>query len=163
MLLSFPYYGNYVDLTRLELQTLLAVGPSRPVCKYAFIGSGPLPLTSLCILEDSKSQPGQRVTCCNIDKDAEALCLASRLSHKLGYSDKEVDFRCADVSKDPIDLGQFDIVYLAALVGGCDQGKHRILAGVVRQMKAGAMLVLRSSHSLRRLLYQVSLYKALQT
>lgn len=47
LLSTFPYYSNYVDLTRLELAALQAVDPMPPQ-KIAFIGSGPMPLTSLC-------------------------------------------------------------------------------------------------------------------
>ena len=54
-----------------------------------------------------------------------------------------------------IDLGCFDIVYLAALVGTCSGHKREIMADVVKRMKPGALIVMRSAHSLRRLLYPV--------
>ena len=146
-----------MDLARIELQALLAVAPSKPACRYAFIGSGPLPLTSLCILEASKCRLDHCVTCFNIDRDPKSVYLASRVSQILGYSDEEMAFQCADASYEMIELDQFDVVYFAALVGCSDREKHSILAHVVGHMRQGAMLVLRSSHSLRSLLYPVSL------
>lgn len=64
-------------------------------------------------------------------------------------------FQCADASSPEVDLSSFDVVYLAALVGGCSKDKHDIMAAVVKRMKPGGMVVLRSAHSLRRLLYPV--------
>lgn len=64
-------------------------------------------------------------------------------------------FQCADASRGTLDLGQFDVVYLAALVGTCCKAKLEIIANVVRVMRPGALLVLRTAHSLRSLLYPV--------
>ena len=49
LLKSFPYYANYEELTRLEIGALLSARPELPR-KVAFIGAGPLPLTSLQLL-----------------------------------------------------------------------------------------------------------------
>ncbi len=43
---KFPYHENYLKLTELEFQSLKLVG-SRPIKKVLFIGSGPLPLSSI--------------------------------------------------------------------------------------------------------------------
>lgn len=48
------------------------------------------------------------------------------------------------------------MVYVAALVGVCSEHKQEILVKVVKKMRPGSLVVLRSSHSLRRLLYPVS-------
>ena len=66
-------------------------------------------------------------------------------------------FQRADASSADVDLGTFDVVYLAALVGECNRHKQNILADVVRRMRPGALMVLRSAHSLRQLLYPVGL------
>ena len=57
-----------------------------------------------------------------------------------------------------LDLGGFDLVYLAALVGSSQQDKERLLVGVVERMRVGALLVVRTAHSLRGLLYPVCCY-----
>ena len=64
-------------------------------------------------------------------------------------------FQRASASSPDIDLACFDVVYLAALVGSCSRHKHEIMAEVVKRMKPGALVVMRSAHSLRRLLYPV--------
>jgi nicotianamine synthase len=47
---QFPYYENYQDLTHMELCAIHAVNASPPR-KIAFVGSGPLPLSSLCLCQ----------------------------------------------------------------------------------------------------------------
>lgn len=45
---------------------------------------------------------------------------------------------------------------LYSLVGICSEQKLNIMTNVVKSMRAGALLVLRTTHSLRSLLYPVS-------
>ncbi len=52
-LARFPYHQNYGDLTRLEHHTVAGLTAS-PVRRVLFIGSGPLPLTSLLLAEHSR-------------------------------------------------------------------------------------------------------------
>jgi nicotianamine synthase len=53
------------------------------------------------------------------------------------------------------DLREFDVVYLAALVGCGQQEKEKLLNLIVANMRDGATLVIRSAHGLRRVLYAV--------
>jgi nicotianamine synthase len=62
-------------------------------------------------------------------------------------------FLCAEAGS--CDLRDFDVVYLAALVGSTQAEKEELLKGVVGQMREGAILVIRSAHGLRRVLYAV--------
>ncbi len=162
MLLNFTYYSNYVDLIKMELNAISTVSPSTsPPRKFAILGSGPLPLTSLCILEtlskspDQNSQKHPPVTVHNVDHDQHAIRTSSELCRKLGYSTSEMRFHCADVKSHSLDLDDFDVVYLAALVGMSSELKGELVEGIVRRMKPGALLLLRSAHSLRGLLYPV--------
>ena len=152
LLLAFPYHGNYVDLVRMEMNAIASVRPDFATRTFAFLGSGPLPLTSLCISHHLKSEC---VTCHNVDQDATAITTAVTLCRALGHSPETMCFQCANAGSPDVDLGCFDIVYLAALVGGCSRHKHEIIAEVVKRMKPGALIVMRSSHSLRQLLYPV--------
>lgn len=152
MLLTFPYRENYVDLVRMEMNAIASVRPGFATRSFAVLGSGPLPLTSLCISRHFKSEC---VTCHNVDQDAMAVTTAVTLCRALGYSPETMCFQCASAGSPDIDMGCFDIVYLAALVGGCSSRKHEIIADVVKRMKPGALVVMRSAHSLRRLLYPV--------
>ncbi|EAQ85681.1 hypothetical protein CHGG_06934 [Chaetomium globosum CBS 148.51] len=122
---TFPYYENYQDLTRLELCSILSATKTTPR-HVAFIGSGPLPLTSLCLLQALK-------------QDA----LAGR----------GMEFICAEATAADKDLAEFDVVYLAALVGITQAEKERIVLQVVDRMRPGALLVVRSSWGLRTCLY----------
>lgn len=58
-------------------------------------------------------------------------------------------FVCAAATDAAMDLSAFDVVYVAALVGMSAVEKE----DVVRKMKRDALVVLRSAHSLRALLY----------
>lgn len=70
-------------------------------------------------------------------------------------------FSCQDVAGEATkgcpgyDLTSFDVVFLAALVGRNDVEKKEVIRNVISRMKVGALLVVRSAHSLRRLLYPV--------
>ena len=152
MLLKFPYHGNYVDLVRMEMNAIASVRPDSVTGNFAFLGSGPLPLTSLCISHHLKSEC---VTCYNFDQDAMAITTAITVCKVLGHSPQTMCFQCASAGSPDVDLGCFDIVYMAALVGACSRHKHEIMADVVKRMKPGALVVMRSAHSLRRLLYPV--------
>ena len=136
----------------MEMNAIASVRPNFATRTFAFLGSGPLPLTSLCISHHLKSEC---VTCHNVDQDATAITAAVTLCRALGHSPETMCFQCANAGSPDVDLGCFDIVYLAALVGGCSRHKHEIIAEVVKRMKPGALIVMRSSHSLRKLLYPV--------
>ena len=152
MLLRFPYHQNYVDLVRMEMNAIASVKPDSVTRTFAFLGSGPLPLTSLCISHHLK---GECVIYHNVDQDATAVTTAITLCRVLGHSPETMCFQCASAGSPDIDLGCIDIVYLAALAGNCSRQKHEIMADVVKRMKPGAMVVVRSAHSLRRLLYPI--------
>lgn len=146
MLLTFPYHGNYTDLIRMELNALAYVRPADFVLrKFAIIGSGPLPLTSLCI-SSHLNRGNERIRYCNIYHNATAITSSRSLCRALGHSEESMTFQCAEADSADIDLGSFDVVYLAALVGQCTDHKHKIMASVVKRMRPGALVVLRSAH-----------------
>ncbi|KAF2852474.1 Nicotianamine synthase [Plenodomus tracheiphilus IPT5] len=154
---SFPYHQNYIDLSRLECASLEAFLPSAPH-NLAFIGSGPLPLTSLCVLDH---YPTASVH--NIDRDAPALKISKELCAQLGYG-KRMTFSCEDVNENSLvgrtqeketDWQSFDIVFLAALVGMDSYGKIAILKNLARKLRPGTVVVARSAKGLRRVLYPV--------
>jgi len=139
----------------MELNALHTVEPDRPLARFAVLGSGPLPLTSVCIadaLQHGKCGP----TCIhNVDQDPLAIAQSRKLCCALGHTEETMCFHCADAQADTLDLYAFDVVYLAALAGTCNEEKHEIIASVVKRMRAEALLVLRTAHSLRGLLYPV--------
>ena len=150
----FPYYKNYLDLSRLELNAVRSITPSAPSA-IAFIGSGPLPLTSICLASLlHATTPGLRIV--NIDHDPAAITVSARLCATLpGTQSAPQKFVCAAATDGAMDLGAFDVVYVAALVGMSAAEKEDVVRRVVRRMKRDALLLLRSAHSLRALLYPV--------
>lgn len=144
-LARFPYHGNYRDLTRLEHHTVAGVR-AEPVRRVLFVGSGPLPLTSLLLAQEY----GCRVD--NVDIDADAAALGAELTAALGA--EGLTFRVGDVEQDPA-LDDYDLVYLAALAGLEPDAKLRLLAHLGRCLRPGTLVLARSAHSLRALLYPV--------
>lgn len=142
----------------MELSALSSITTFTPQ-KFAFIGSGPLPLTSLCILS---SQPASsKTSVLNIDIQKSAISESAMLSERLGKSGRGMSFLHAGAS-DTTDLRDFDVVYLAALVGSTQEEKEELLSTVVGRMREGALLVVRSAERLRRLMYAVRACPALR-
>lgn len=149
LLNSFPYYQNYIDLSRLECCALEAFLPASP-SKIAFIGSGPLPLTSLCMLD---RYPDAKVH--NIDRDLEALNVSEELCNQLGYGGMK--FAHEDITgASHVDWAAYEVVFLAALVGTDTESKIDILASLASKLKPGTLVVARSAQGLRSVLYPVS-------
>lgn len=164
---DFPYYENYEQLTRLELCAICSMG-SVPQ-KIAFIGSGPLPLTSICLLSALKNnvlageadahshrggmEPSSDVVVLNIDHDDGAIAASLRLGMKLGDRGQGMEFICTEAGSAAQDLREFDAVFLAALVGLSQADKEDILISVADRMREGALMVVRTSWGLRTCLY----------
>ncbi len=110
MLLTFTYYDNYVDLIHLETSVITSMNSRETPCKFAILGSGPLPLTSLCILQALSNKGSRPITIQNIDRDARAISTSCQLCRKLGHSKTCMDFCCADVKSEGFDLYGFDVV-----------------------------------------------------
>ncbi|PIA28634.1 hypothetical protein AQUCO_06800062v1 [Aquilegia coerulea] len=70
----FPYYGNYVKLASLEYNILYENGMAQPK-RMAFVGSGPMPLTSF-VLATHHMQTAQFV---NFDIDESANNVAQQI------------------------------------------------------------------------------------
>ena len=162
LLSSFPYYENYLDLAKLECHTLeiyleTCSPDCRPSpCKLAFVGSGPMPLTSFCVL-DRYAEASVH----NIDRDSEALKLSEELATRCGYGGR-MTFSNEDVSiahgaASATAWRSFQVVFLAALVGMDTVSKIDILSGLVRKLERGTLIVARSARGMRAVLYPVRL------
>ncbi|EUC34136.1 hypothetical protein COCCADRAFT_4471 [Bipolaris zeicola 26-R-13] len=152
ILQSFPYYDNYVDLSRLEASLINAFASSPPT-SIAFIGSGPLPLTSLCFLSQ---YPTAHIH--NIDRDDTALRLSAALCTKLGFS-KRMSFTNEDITQeDPgaeVSWTKSQVVFLAALVGTDTRSKLEILRDLAARLQPGCLVVARSARGMRSVLYPI--------
>jgi nicotianamine synthase len=145
-LAAFPYLPNYQELTTLELHTLAGVGVEltklRRVC---FLGGGPLPLSAMLISQQLS------IPVDVIDLSDEATALGREVAQRVSLS-AQVHFHQADAA-DFDSVADSDVVVLAALVGLDRVAKRQVLEALSARMSAGSMLVIRSSHGLRRLLY----------
>ncbi|KAL8891769.1 MAG: hypothetical protein Q9215_001205 [Flavoplaca cf. flavocitrina] len=134
MFLKFPYYDNYLDLVRMELNALASATRSGRAKRFAVLGSGPLPMTALCIILESMKQNGNAVVVHNVDRDPWAIAKSSAMCRKLGYRLDQVSFQCAEVEDQTLDLQDFDVVCLASLVGTTSEQKQSVVAQVARKM-----------------------------
>jgi nicotianamine synthase len=117
MLITFPYYNNYVDLVRLELSALSSLAIEKPRRKYAVLSSGPLPLMSIYLADALNKDAHQFIYIHSVDQDPWAISTSAELCRKLGYSPTKICFHCVDVKSHSIDFMDFDVMHLAALVG----------------------------------------------
>ncbi|MQL78121.1 hypothetical protein Taro_010524 [Colocasia esculenta] len=146
----FPYYNNYVQLGLLEYTILSQHAPRAPD-RVAFVGSGPLPLTSIVLARDHL-----RSTCFhNYDLDPEANAQAQRLVAPDPDLSGRMFFHTADIMEVTHALRDYDVVFLAALVGMGAEEKARVLEHLAKYMAPGAVLMVRSAHGARAFLYPV--------
>ncbi|KAL5565907.1 hypothetical protein UlMin_029071 [Ulmus minor] len=146
----FPYYSNYLKLSRLEYNILSQHLTSSPT-KIAFVGSGPLPLTSIVLA--SNHLPNTVFHNYDIDPSANSLALG------LVSSDSDLSqrmlFHTTDVMNVTTGLRDYDVVFLAALVGMDKEEKVKVIDHLNKHMAPGSLLMLRSAHGARAFLYPI--------
>lgn len=146
----FPYYSNYLKLGKLEFDLLNQHYPNP--AKVAFVGSGPLPLTSIVLASNHLTSS----TFHNYDIDPSANSMASRLTESHPDLSRRMSFHTTDIMDVPGDvLREYDVIFLAALVGMEIEDKMLVVEHLARHMAPGAILMLRSAHGARAFLYPV--------
>ncbi|KAF5749433.1 nicotianamine synthase-like [Tripterygium wilfordii] len=146
----FPYYGNYVKLANLEYKILAENGVVHPK-KVAFIGSGPMPLTTYILaMHHMKFTQFD-----NFDIDEAANDVARRIVATNGEVEERVKFETCDVIDVKEKLGEYDCIFLAALVGMSTEEKVKIIGHINKYMKEGGFLLVRSAKGARAFLYPV--------
>ena len=166
----FPYYSNYRALAALEYKMLLRQASMSSSSSYshhvhdhdhvhgndmmmgmervAFVGSGPLPMTSLVLA--MHHMKGARFD--NYDVDPRANELAAALVSANDPS-LRMAFHTRDIRHVRDELADYDVLFLAALVGMDAAAKADIVTHLARFMRPGATLVVRSAHGTRAFLY----------
>lgn len=141
----YPYRKHYERATRLEYQALSACA-EQPVRRILMVGSGPLPMTSIQLVQQAAGD----LSIDNLDISGEASDIGKRICAGLGLSGR-MNFLTGDISaKD--DLAPYDAIWLAALAGD-NHNKGRLLKHLYRHMKPGALLLVRTACQLRALIY----------
>nr|GEY58575.1 nicotianamine synthase, S-adenosyl-L-methionine-dependent methyltransferase [Tanacetum cinerariifolium] len=149
----FPYYFNYLKLGRLEYDILnkhystTAQTPKR----VAFVGSGPLPFTSIVLV----SYHLKDTTFHNYDIDSMGNSMASCLVSANQDLSKRMAFHTADIMNVTDELKDYDVIFLAALVGMNIAKNNKVIQHLAKYMAPGAILMLRSAHGARAFLYVV--------
>ncbi|CAN6469072.1 unnamed protein product [Victoria cruziana] len=146
----FPYYSNYLKLSLLEFNILSEYSTKIPN-SVAFVGSGPLPLTSIVLaLNHLKTTEFH-----NYDINPEANLQASRLVDNHPDLSKRMFFHTIDILDSVDQLGDYDVVFLAALVGMDKHEKMKVVSHLSKHMAPNSILMLRSAHGARAFLYPV--------
>ncbi|KAG6739752.1 hypothetical protein POTOM_057367 [Populus tomentosa] len=144
----FPYYGNYVKLPSLEYRILHENGVVQPK-KVAFVGSGPMPLTSFIMaIHHMKFTPFD-----NFDVDEAANGVARQLVVSDAELEKRMKFETCDMVNLKEKLSEYDCIFLAALVGLNKDEKLKILSHLRKYMKEGGILLVLSANGTRAFLY----------
>nr|AZR38341.1 nicotianamine synthase [Sedum alfredii] len=146
----FPYYTNYIKLGQLEFNILRQHYTGSPT-KIAFVGSGPLPLTSVVLASNHLPD----TTFHNYDIDESANSLACALISAEPDLSKRMIFHTQDIMSVTDALKEYDVVFLAALVGMDKEAKIKVIDHLAKHMSPGATLMLRSAHAARAFLYPV--------
>ncbi|KAL3515957.1 hypothetical protein ACH5RR_022859 [Cinchona calisaya] len=147
----FPYFNNYLKLSLLEFN-ILSQYTNKVPSKIAFLGSGPLPLTSIVLATYHLTSTSFH----NYDIDPSANLMATRLVSSDPDLSKRMFFHTKDVMNvTSCELKDYDVVFLAALVGMDQEEKLRVIDHLAKNMAPGAILMLRSVHGARAFLYPI--------
>lgn len=145
-LMDFPYYLNYIELTKREASLIEHFDKNWQAKEMVFIGGGSIPFTSIILAQ----YYGVKSTV--IDLDPDAVAIATKLIEILGLSnfisiEMGSGERYSNYSGDKI-------VFIAALAGLEDLAKSEIFSNVINQVTSKQLVVTRSSWGLRQLLYK---------
>lgn len=149
----FPYYSNYLKLSRIEYNILNQhySAQASPPKRVAFVGSGPLPLTSIVLA----SHHLKDTTFHNYDIDPLANSMASCLVSPDPDLSQRMIFHTTDIMDVTDELKDYDVIFLAALVGMDIDEKVKVVQHLAKYMEPGSILMLRSAHGARAFLYPV--------
>ncbi|KAK6911649.1 Nicotianamine synthase [Dillenia turbinata] len=148
----FPYYSNYLKLSLLEFTLLSKHFTHNSIPnKIAFVGSGPLPLTSIVLASFHLT----KATFHNYDIDPSANSNAYCLVTSDPDLSKRMFFHTTDIMNVTSGLRDFEVVFLAALVGMDKEDKVKVIDHLAKHMAPGALLMLRSAHGARAFLYPI--------
>ncbi|HWA52384.1 MAG TPA: nicotianamine synthase family protein [Patescibacteria group bacterium] len=142
---KFPYFENYLKLTKLEWFSLKSCSVHKKH-KILFVGGGPLPMTAIMLAKIYR----QKVTI--LEKEKEAVDLSSSLIKELKLQNK-----IKVIQVDALDFEgykNFNAIFVAALAGINSNIKDKILEKIKKQTLKNTHILARSSWGARRILYK---------
>ena len=141
---KFWYYINYEQLVDLEYINSKNIY-YKDIQSVLFVGGGPLPLTSILLCMK------YNMPCTILERDKKSNQISFELIKKLGL---ETKITCTHVdAEDYSDYSSYDIIYVAALVGSTSIIKNKIISRIYDNLTHHSLVLCRSSHGTRRLLY----------
>ncbi|KAJ6937368.1 hypothetical protein NC652_011883 [Populus alba x Populus x berolinensis] len=143
--------GHAEGLLELEFATILNESGVLQPKKVAFVGSGPMPLTSFIMATHHMKFTHFD----NFDIDEAANDVARQIVASDVELEKRMKFETADIMEVKEKLGEYDCIFLAALVGMSKVDKVKILGHIRKYMKEGGVLLVRSAKGARAFLYPV--------
>ncbi|KAI3752595.1 hypothetical protein L2E82_24629 [Cichorium intybus] len=123
---EFPYYSNYLKISRLEFDILTEhySASGQAPKRLAFVGSGPMPLSSIVLasyhLKDTIFH--------NYDIDSMANSMASHLVSSDPDLSQRMVFHTANIMDVTDELKEYDVIFFAALVGMDIDEKVKVIA-----------------------------------
>jgi Nicotianamine synthase protein len=137
---SFIYWDNYEKLVDIELNKLFEIVERKRLSSIAFVGSGPLPLSTMLLHQ----QTGKPVVCLDINTEAydagKKLIEQYSLQHSLKYV-------LADGASFHYD--GYNLVWIASLVPNKEEVVKRIY-----ETNPNAIIAIRSVDGIYQLLYE---------
>lgn len=149
---KFWYYQNYEQLVDLEYVNINSL--YKKIDTVLFVGGGPLPLTAILLCKK------YNLNCSILEKDKASYFASVDLVEKLGFSKmiKIININAEEY----LDYNKFSVIYLAAMVGHAETAKSNVINLIHTKIQKGKVLLCRSSHGTRKLLYTPIAKKLLQ-
>lgn len=141
-LTEFWYRDNYTELVDLEWSHLTSI--KHDIRHVLFVGGGPLPLSAIELALH------HNVTCTVLEKNKDYAELATTLITRLGLGASITVVH--EDAKDFTRYHEYDVVYIAALVGTTRTKTHHILS-TYSSLQKGALLIARHARGARTLIY----------
>jgi hypothetical protein len=137
---KFIYWDNYERLVEIELNKLFAIIERQQLSSIVFVGSGPLPLSTILI----QQKTGKPVVC--LDINTEAYDMGKKLidQYSLQHS---LEYVLADGASYHYD--GYDLVWIASLVPNKEEVVKRIY-----ETNPNAIVAIRSVDGIYQLLYE---------
>lgn len=145
ILKKFPYFSNYVKLTKMELYSLVSSSEHKNH-SILFIGGGPLPLTSIILATNHD----KRITI--LEKDINAFNISKKVIGKLNLS-KMINIVNVDATYFD-SYHKYNVIVVAALAGISKNSKELILRKIKENSSKETHILARSSWGSRKILYK---------
>ncbi|TXC00655.1 hypothetical protein FocTR4_00008176 [Fusarium oxysporum f. sp. cubense] len=121
----------------------------------AILGSGAMPETAVWVTGWAKKQ-ARTVQIHSLELLPDRLEKSVKVLNRLCEDTQHCTFEAGDIKDAPQDLREHDVVDFNAAVGSTTLEEENILLSVVYRMRAGALVLTRSTPSIKTMAYPVS-------